>query len=212
MTDVDMSWAAFDQQRGTKPRQKTTQPIKPNAMGPVDPNTLLSAQAHAQIAAIQRAGGMPATGNLDPATIAWVKTHFNTSGTGNGPSVQQQKASAAKAAAASKRAAAAQKKAASALKTQQNQHAAAVKKLKAQHARQLAKVKAAGKRAQAIQLRGAKQRASAQNSYRTPAVSKHAKAAVTTTTSKSANPGPAIKLPSGKGYVQLTSLYEGTDL
>lgn len=104
MSVVDLDWSSFDSNR------PAGQPAQP-------PPDLLTAQTHTNIAAFQKAHGLKPTGQLDPATVAWLNNPKNSAAaTLAAASTAKKNAAAATkaqkaAAAASKKAAAAQTKA-----------------------------------------------------------------------------------------------------
>jgi hypothetical protein len=76
---IDLDWAAFDQARGTKPRQAAQpQTAGSNELIPLSP------AAQAQVKKIQKLAGLPQTGQLDAGTIAYAKGHYNVNGAGGG--------------------------------------------------------------------------------------------------------------------------------
>ena len=78
VTDVDMAWAAFDQQRGLHPRQKAAMTPAQAQSQSVIP---LSPAAQAQVKIIQAKAGLPQTGQLSPALISYVHANYNTAAT-----------------------------------------------------------------------------------------------------------------------------------
>lgn len=134
MSVVDLDWSSFDSNR------PAGQPAQP-------PPDLLTAQTHTNIAAFQKAHGLKPTGQLDPATVAWLNNPKN-SAVAQKAAAGAAKKGAAAATKAQKAAVAAAKKQAAAATKLTNQQAAAAKKAATQTA---AQQKAATKQAAANQ-------------------------------------------------------------
>lgn len=130
---LDLDWSAYDANRPAGQQQPAQQP------------DLLTAQTHQNIAAFQKAHGLPPTGEIDAATVKWLNDPKN--------SAAAQKAAAGAAKKNASATAAAAKKAAAAQKKLANQQAAAAKKATAQQA---AQQKAATKAAAAQQVAATK--------------------------------------------------------
>lgn len=137
--DLLLSWATFDANR---PKGQGT---VAGYTGPaLDPATI------AKIQAFQQANGLPVTGNLDHATVAFAAANMSKIGAGG-------KGKGAKGAA--NKAAAAQKKAAALQAKQQKQVAAYLKKLQSQKVSAAKKTAAAAKKATAAKASAAKKAA-----------------------------------------------------
>lgn len=189
---LDLNWSAFDQARGTKPR-KAAAPLTPAQQANAFPVIPLSPAAAAQVAIIQRKAGLPVTGKLDPATVAYVNAHYNTgSGSGGGGGGKGKGKGKGKGSAKSKSggssssaSATAAKRKVAQRKAEQKRIAAAVAKATAAYKKQLA--------AQAAELR--------RNKIPLPRVN-------ATGTSSATNTGTTTKATrSGKGAVRSVGEY-----
>jgi hypothetical protein len=108
---LDLDWSAFDANRPPGQQQPTQQP------------DLLTAQTHNNIAAFQKAHGLPVTGQIDAKTTAWLNNPKNSAAATAAASGAAKK-NAAAATKAQKAAVAAAKKAAAAQTKAQKQAAA----------------------------------------------------------------------------------------
>lgn len=119
---VDLNWAAFDQSRpkgAARPAAAPPPGAKGGAAQPAQPN-FLTPQTQANVAAFQKANGLPADGTLNAKTVAFLNSPASNKAGGKGGG----KGAAGKAAKAAKASAAAAKKAAA---TTAKNHAAYVK-------------------------------------------------------------------------------------
>lgn len=140
--DIDLDWSTFDQNRPAGQGGAGVGGAGAAAAGQQQgqPQSLLTPQTQANISAFQKAHGLPATGQLDAATVAWLNDPANKGASASPASVKKAAAAQTKAA---KAAAAAQKQAASAQAKAQKQAATdAAKKAKAAQANQAANDKA----------------------------------------------------------------------
>lgn len=125
--NVDLDWSSFDANRPAGQQQSAATPPPPD---------LLSAQTHKNIAAFQKAHGLPVTGQLDAGTVAWLNNPKNSSAATKAAATTAKK-NAAAATKAQKAAASAAKKATAAqtkVEKQQATQASAAQKASAKQA------------------------------------------------------------------------------
>lgn len=130
----DLAWDTFDANRPPGQQQPAAQP------------DLLTPEAHANIAKFQAAHGLPATGQIDPATTAWLNNPANSAAARTAAAGAAKKG-ASTAASAAKKATAAKVKAAKAAQTAQTKAAAETAKIQKANAAGLAKNAASQKSA-----------------------------------------------------------------
>lgn len=158
----DLSWSAFDAARPPgQPKAPAAQPApaqrQPAAAPAPDP---ISPRVHKNIAAFQKAHGLPATGNVDAATVAWLNNPKNKAAASQlGPP----KAKLTTAQKFTNKAKAASKKEARVAKAAANKKAAARRKAVASFVKRDRSYKASAKHQQ--QRTAAAGKAAAKNAY-----------------------------------------------